>query len=91
MNKVASSIVLAILLPLVYIADDKPAYSLSAGDSARARADGITLWDADTPVAIEPGDQGLQLAIASDGAGGAVIVWDVGEARMEDIRYECLD
>jgi len=39
-------------------------------------APGIVLWPADTAVANAPGDQGLRLDVASDGAGGGILVWE---------------
>jgi hypothetical protein len=42
---------------------------------AASAATGITLWSADAPVVTAPGDQGLQLAVVSDGARGGILAW----------------
>jgi hypothetical protein len=50
---------------------------------------GIALWGGDTPVATAPGDQGLELDIASDGAGGAFVVWQ--DRRYSRVRLQRID
>jgi hypothetical protein len=54
----------------------------TAALAAVAQPAEITLWADDVPVATASGDQGLQLAVVSDGRGGAIVVWQDRARRL---------